>query len=89
MNHNFNNLTDRELLLLIANNQENLLDQHKQLVAKVSNIESKIIEDIETRLRNLENDSYERRGAYKFWIFFIGLLSVLSMVLTIYKSMKF
>lgn len=81
-------MTDKELLLVLIERQENHLEHHKSLSLKVTRIEEKIIEDIENRIRMLENDTYERRGAYKFWLIIAGLLSATSMVVSVYANLK-
>jgi hypothetical protein len=80
---NFGGLTDKELLIKIATVQDFQTEQHKQLNDKVTNIEQKIIEDIENRVRNLENDTYERRGMYKLWLFVLGMISAASLLMGI------
>lgn len=80
---NFGSLTDKELLIKIATVQDFQTEQHKQLNDKVTNIEQKIIEDIENRVRNLENDTYERRGMYKLWLFVLGLMSAISLFVSL------
>lgn len=82
------NMSDKELLLVLIERQENHLDQHRNLSMKVTRIEEKIIEDIENRVRHLENDSHERRGAYRLWLVFIGFISVVSMTVSIYNNLK-
>lgn len=76
-------MSDRELLLVVVERQKNHIDSHETLAGKVTRIEEKLIEDIENRIRNLENDRYERRGMYKLWMFLIGLLSASSIVISI------
>lgn len=76
-------MSDRELLLVVVERQKNHIDSHAALSEKVSRIEEKLIEDIENRIRNLENDRYERRGMYKLWMFLIGLLSASSIVISL------
>jgi hypothetical protein len=78
----YNGMSDRELLLVVVERQKNHLDSHVTLSEKVTRIEEKILEDIENRIRNLENDRFERRGMYKLWMFTIGLISAISIILT-------
>jgi hypothetical protein len=81
----YSTMSDRELLLVVVERQENHIEQHKLLANKVDRIETKLLEDIENRIRHLENDRYERRGMYKLWLFFIGLLSCLSIGISLLK----
>lgn len=81
------NMTEKELLLVLTERQENHLDQHRALAVKVARIEEKIIEDIENRVRLLENDSNERRGMYKLWLITATTISMLSMVVAIYTNL--
>jgi hypothetical protein len=81
------NMTEKELLLVLTERQENHLDQHRALAVKVARIEEKIIEDIENRVRLLENDSNERRGMYKLWLITATAISVLSMAVAIYTNL--
>lgn len=78
-------MTDRELLLVVVERQKHHLDSHELLSGKVSRIEAKLIEDIEDRIRRLEADRFERKGMMKLWLFIIGLLSAISVSLSIYK----
>lgn len=79
----YQGMSDRELLLVVIERQKNHIDSHVSLSEKVTRIEEKLLEDIENRIRNLENDRYERRGMYKLWMFIIGLLSASSIVISI------
>lgn len=79
----YNGMSDRELLLVVVERQKNHMDSHSTLAEKVTRIEQKLIEDIENRIRNLENDRFERRGMFKLWMFLIGLLSASSIALSI------
>jgi len=81
------NMTEKELLLVLTERQENHLDQHRALAVKVARIEEKIIEDIENRVRLLENDANERRGMYKLWLITATAISMLSMVVAIYTNL--
>jgi hypothetical protein len=83
----YDNMSDKELLVVLVERQSNHLDQHRSLAAKVTRIEEKIIEDIENRVRLLENLDHERRGAYKFWLIIIGAVSMASMAVTIYTKL--
>lgn len=76
-------MSDRELLLVVVERQQHHLTSHTTLSEKVGRIEEKLIEDIEHRIRHLENDRYERRGMYKLWLFIIGLLSATSIFISI------
>lgn len=76
-------MSDRELLLVVVERQKNHIDSHAHLSDKVTRIEEKLIEDIEHRIRNLENDKSERKGMYKLWMFIIGLLSATSILISI------
>jgi hypothetical protein len=78
----------RELLLVMIERQENHLEAHKSLSAKVTRIEEKIIEDIENRVRLLENETNQRRGMYKFWLMVVGFASFCSVLLGIYNNLK-
>lgn len=82
------NMTDKELLLVLIERQENHLDQHRALSLKVTRIEEKIIEDIENRIRMLEAESHERRGAHKFWLIIIGAFSLLSFLSAMYANLN-
>jgi len=84
----YNGMSDRELLLVVVERQKNHLDSHVTLSDKVTRIEEKILEDIENRIRNLENDRFERRGMYKLWMFTIGLISAISIILTLSSRIK-
>jgi hypothetical protein len=79
----YSGMSDRELLLVVVERQKNHIDSHEGLAQKVTRIEAKLIEDIENRIRNLENDRYERKGMYKLWMFLIGLLSATSIIISI------
>ena len=79
----YSGMSDRELLLVVIERQENQIEQHKLLQEKVNKIEEKILEDIENRIRNLENETNERRGMYKLWMFIIGMLSATSIIISI------
>lgn len=81
----YGKMNDRELLLVVVERQKNHIDAHDNLVNKVERIETKLIEDIENRIRHLENDRYERKGMYKLWLFFIGALSVVSIGISLFK----
>lgn len=81
--NSYSAMSDRELLLVVIERQENHIEQHKLLAGKVDKIEVKILEDIENRIRNLENETNERRGMYKLWMFIIGMLSAISIVISI------
>jgi hypothetical protein len=81
----YGKMNDRELLLVVVERQKNHIDAHENLVNKVERIETKLIEDIENRIRYLENDRYERKGMYKLWLFFIGALSVISIGISLTK----
>jgi len=87
MNYNLTHLTDRELLMVIAEKQDSHMTQHTLLAQKVSKIEEKIIEDIESRIRNLENERNQRKGAMQFWLLLLGGLTAFNTILTIYKTM--
>lgn len=78
-------MSDRELLLVVVERQKHHLDSHELLSSKVSRIEGKLLEDIEGRIRRLEADRQERKGMMKLWIFVIGLLSAVSIYLSIAK----
>lgn len=82
----FQQLSDRELLLVIAEKQDSHLIQHKILADKVSNIEGKIIEDLENRLRKLEDEKNRRQGAYQFWLIVLGIATFANTMLAIYKA---
>jgi len=84
-NMDYGKMNDRELLLVVVERQKNHIDAHENLVNKVERIETKLIEDIENRIRYLENDRYERKGMYKLWLFFIGALSVISIGISLTK----
>jgi hypothetical protein len=81
--NSYSAMSDRELLLVVIERQENQIEQHKDLSFKVNKIEEKILEDIENRIRNLENETNERRGIYKLWMFIIGMLSAISIIISI------
>ena len=81
--NSYSAMSDRELLLVVIERQENQIEQHKDLSIKVNKIEEKILEDIENRIRNLENETNERRGMYKLWMFIIGMLSAISIIISI------
>jgi len=81
-------MTEKELLLVLTERQENHLDQHRALAVKVARIEEKIIEDIENRVRLLENETSERRGMYKLWLIAVGAVSLLSMAVAIYTNLN-
>lgn len=81
--NSYSAMSDRELLLVVIERQENQIEQHKDLSIKVTKIEEKILEDIENRIRNLENETNERRGMYKLWMFIIGMLSATSIIISI------
>jgi hypothetical protein len=81
--NSYSAMSDRELLLVVIERQENQIEQHKLLQDKVTKIEEKILEDIENRIRNLENETNERRGMYKLWMFIIGMLSAISIIISI------
>lgn len=81
--NSYSAMSDRELLLVVIERQENHIEQHKLLASKVDKIEVKILEDIENRIRNLENETNERRGMYKLWMFIIGMLSAISIIISI------
>ena len=81
--NSYSAMSDRELLLVVIERQENQIEQHKDLSFKVNKIEEKILEDIENRIRNLENETNERRGMYKLWMFIIGMLSAISIIISI------
>jgi hypothetical protein len=81
--NSYSAMSDRELLLVVIERQENQIEQHKLLQEKVTKIEEKILEDIENRIRNLENETNERRGMYKLWMFIIGMLSATSIIISI------
>ena len=76
-------MSDRELLLVVVERQENQIETHKMLATKVDKIEEKILEDIENRIRLLENKNNEFKGAYKLWMLVIGIISALSLILNI------
>lgn len=78
-------MSDRELLLVVVERQKHHLDSHELLSGKVSRIEAKLLEDIEDRIRRLEDDRSERKGMMKLWMFVIGLLSATSLSLSIFK----
>lgn len=78
-------MTDRELLLVVVERQKHHLDSHELLSNKVSRIEAKLLEDIEDRIRRLEADRFERKGMMKLWITSIGILSAISIALSIYR----
>lgn len=78
-------LTDRELLILLTERQGAHLESHKQLSMKVDKIETKILESMEERIRHLENAAFEKKGAYKFWILILGIISATSLILGISK----
>lgn len=78
-------MSDREILLVVVERQQNHIESHNALSEKVSRIEDKIIEDIENRVRILENDGNERKGMYKLWMFIIGSLSLVSILLNIFR----
>lgn len=84
-NFQLNGMTDRELLLVIAQKQDNHMEAHKSLSAKVTRIEEKIIEDIDNRLRLLENANFERKGMYKFWLLIIGAVTFINVILQLSK----
>lgn len=81
-------MSDRELLLVVVERQKHHLDSHDLLSGKVSRIEAKLLEDIESRIRRLENEQYERKGMMKLWLFVVGLLSAVSIYLSIMKFFK-
>jgi plasmid rolling circle replication initiator protein Rep len=78
-----NNYSDRELLLMVLQKQDTHSTQHQSLVDKVERIEYKIIEDIENRVRLLENDKNKRKGAYQFWLIVVGVATFLNTVISI------
>lgn len=86
---NYSGMTDRELLLVVIEKQTNHIESHNVLSQKVTRIEEKILEDIENRIRNLENGSFERRGMYKLWLFTIGAISAISMIIAISSKLRF
>lgn len=79
--------TDRELLILLAERQAQHLDSHNKLTSKVDKIETKILESIEERVRHLENSAFEKRGAYKFWVLVVSVVSVTSLIIGIFKHL--
>lgn len=83
MNYNLTSLSDRELLIMVLQKQDNHFQQHEALVKKVERIEEKIIEDIELRLRNLENEKNQRKGAYSFWLILLGAATLINTLLSI------
>jgi len=87
-NLRYSEMQPRELLLVMIERQENHLEAHKSLTQKVTRIEEKIIQDIENRVRLLENDSHERRGMYKFWLIIVSVVSCASLLLTIYSHLN-
>lgn len=83
----YQGMSDRELLLVVVERQKNHIDSHVSLSEKVTRIEEKLLEDIENRIRNLENDKHTRKGMYQLWIFIIGLLSATSIVISIFTML--
>lgn len=83
---NYSAMTDRELLLVVIERQENQIETHKTLAIKVDKIEEKILEDIENRVRILENKNNEFKGAYRLWLFVIGIATLCSLALNIFSK---
>lgn len=81
-------MSDRELLLVVVERQKHHLDSHELLSSKVSRIEAKLLEDIEGRIRRLENDQQQRRGMMRFWMLAVGVLSAISIYLSIVKHLN-
>jgi hypothetical protein len=82
---NLRKLSDRELLILVVERQGSHLESHKQLSEKVGEIETKILDSFEKRLRAVEDAATEKRGAFKFWTFIIGIISVASLLVGLSK----
>lgn len=78
LDQNLRTMTDRELLLVIAERQQNHIEQHRELTTKVSHMERSV--------ETLQRGSYERSGAYKAWLFIIGIATFISLVITIVTS---
>ena len=76
-------MSDRELLLVVIERQENQIETHKTLASKVDKIEEKILEDIENRIRILENKNNEFKGAYRLWMFVVTLITLVSLFFNI------
>jgi hypothetical protein len=81
--NSYSAMSDRELLLVVVERQENQIETHKTLATKVDKIEEKILEDIENRVRMLENKNNEFKGAYRLWMFVITLVTLVSLFFNI------
>lgn len=84
----YSDMSDREIIMIIAERQSHHLESQKSLVEKVEKIENKILEDVETRVRNLEDERLERRGMIKGWLAIVGLISLVSAAVSIYVALK-
>lgn len=83
---NYSSMSDRELLLVVIERQENQIETHRTLASKVDKIEEKILEDIENRIRILENKNNEFKGAYRLWMFVITLVTLVSLFFNIFSK---
>lgn len=87
MIENIRSMTDRELLLVLVERQQQNISQLEVMGERVTRIEEKILADVETRVRNLEQDNYERRGMYKLWLFVVGSISMISLLVSIFTKL--
>lgn len=83
MNFEINNASDREILIMVLQNQKNHITQHESLIKKVERIEYRIIEDIENRVRKLEDEKNKRIGAHQFWLVLLGVVTLINLLMSI------
>ena len=86
MEMDYVNMKDRELLLVLVERTNTNISSLISMENKINRIEQKILEDVEIRVRSLENKDNERNGMYKLWLFVVGLISLVSIVISIKNS---
>ena len=86
MEMDYVNMKDRELLLVLVERTNTNISSLISMENKINRIEQKILEDVEIRVRSLENKENERNGMYKLWLFVVGLISIVSIGISIKNS---
>jgi hypothetical protein len=86
MEMDYVNMKDRELLLVLVERTNTNISSLISMENKINRIEQKILEDVEIRVRSLENKDNERNGMYKLWLFVVGLISIVSIGISIKNS---
>ena len=86
MEMDYVNMKDRELLLVLVERTNTNISSLISMETKINRIEQKILEDVEIRVRSLENKENERNGMYKLWLVVVGAISVVSIAISIKNS---